>query len=137
MDGEYDIFMGKEVVGTANVERQGLYYLFRCQCRLSGAVMCRVMVSCNGHHENLGTLIPMGDGFGLKTKLAVKRLGKGPFQFRVMPKHRRGEGEFIAVYPEEPFAYLTRLQNAFLEVRNGQIGVVIEKQARISDRREC
>lgn len=126
MDGEYDILMGNEVVGTATVERQGLYYRFCCKCKISGAVMCRVTVSCNGHHENLGILIPEGNGFGLTTRLSVKKLGKGPFQFRVLPKHLKGEKEFIPVYPEEPFAYLTRLQNAFLEVRNGQTGIRIK-----------
>lgn len=125
MDGEFDILMGKEVIGKATVEQQGLYYRFSCRCNISGAVMCRITVSCNGHHENLGVLIPMGNGFGLNTKLAVKKLGKGPFQFRALPKHQKSEGEFIPVYPDEPFAYLTRLQNAFLEIRNGQVGVII------------
>lgn len=129
MDGEYDILMGKEVVGTATVERQGLYYRFCCSCQISGAVICRVMVSCNGHHENLGVLVPMGDGFGLTTRLSVKKLDKGPFQFRAMPKHQKSEGKFIPVYPEEPFAYLTRLQNAFLEVQNGQVGIRIKSSS--------
>lgn len=125
MDGEYEIRMGKEVVGTATVEQQGLFYRFSCKCNISGSVICRVTVSCNGHHENLGVLIPMGSGFGLTTKVAVKKLGKGPFLFRATPKHQKNEGRFIPIYPEEPFAYITRLQNAFLEVRNGQAGVVI------------
>lgn len=125
MNGEYDIRMGKEVVGTATVEQQGLYYRFSCRCSISGSVICRVTVSCNGHHENLGVLVPMGNGFGLTTKVAVKKLGKGPFQFRAMPKHQKSEGKFIPIYPEEPFAYISRLQNAFLEIRNGQAGVVI------------
>jgi hypothetical protein len=125
MNGDYEIRMGKEVVGTATVEQQGLYYRFCCRCRLSGSVICRVTVSCNGHHENLGVLIPVGDGFGLSTKVAVKKLGKGPFQFRAMPKHQKSEGKFVPIYPEEPFAYISRLQNAFLEIRNGQAGVVI------------
>lgn len=127
MDGEYDILMGKEVVGTAIVDQQGLYYRFCCRCRISGSVMYRITVSCNGHHENLGVVIPMGTGFGLNTKLAVKKLGKGPFQFRAIPKHQKSEGKFIPVYPDEPFAYITRLQNAFLEIRNGQAGVVIRE----------
>ena len=125
MNGEYDILMGREPVGKVTVEQQGLYYHFCCRCNISGSVICRVTVSCNGHHEKLGVLIPEGDSFGLTTKMAVKKLGKGPFQFRAIPKHRKSEGKFIPVYPEEPFAYLTRLQNAFLEVRNGQVGVVI------------
>lgn len=125
MNGEYEIRLGKEVVGTAAVEQQGLYYRFSCRCNISGSVICRVTVSCNGHHENLGVLVPMGNGFGLTTKVAVKKLGKGPFQFRAMPKHQKSEGKFIPIYPEEPFAYISRLQNAFLEIRNGQAGVVI------------
>jgi hypothetical protein len=125
MNGEYEIRMGKEVVGTATVEQQGLYYRFSCRCSISGSVICRVMVSCNGHHENLGVMIPIGNGFGLTTKVAVKKLGKGPFQFQAMPKHQKSEGKFIPIYPEEPFAYISRLQKAFLEIRNGQAGVVI------------
>ena len=137
MDGEYDIFMGKEVVGTAQVERQGLYYRFVCHCKLSGAVMCRVTVSCNGHHENLGILMPCGDGFALATKLAAKKLAKGKWVFRVLPKHQCSDRKFIPVYPEEPFAYLTRLKNAFLEVQNGQVGVMIMEAPGMPVGREC
>lgn len=125
MEGTYDIQLGSEVIGKAIVERQGLYYHFSCRCRITGAVIYRVTVSCGGHHENLGILVPMGDSFGLKTKLAVKKLGKGLLQFRALPKHQKAEGKFVPVYPDEPFAYLTRLQNAFLEVRNGRSGVVL------------
>ena len=121
----YDICFGNEVVGVATVERQGLYYHFSCRCRLGGTAMYRVSVSCNGHHENLGVLVPMGDGFGLDTKLAVKRLGEGELLFLVLPKHPQIRKQFIPIHPEEPFAYISRLQDAFLEVRNGQIGVVI------------
>ena len=69
----------------------------------------------------------MGERFGLSTKVPIKRLGQGTMRFQALPKHRKLEGEFIPVYPEEPFAYLTRLQNAFLAVRDGQVGVVIRE----------
>ena len=123
---EYDIRLGTDVVGKANVERRGLYYYFSCRCKLSGAVMCRVSVSCGGHHENLGVLIPMGDVFGLDTKLAVKRLGEGVFRFLVLPKHQKTAAQFIPIRPEEPFAYITRLQDAFMEIRDGQVGIVLQ-----------
>lgn len=124
MEGTYDILLGNEPVGKAVVERQGLYYRFDCRCKLSGTVIYRLSVESNGHHENLGVPVPVGEEFRLTTKLAVKKLGKGQFRFRVLPKHQKHESSFIPVYPEEPFAYLTRLQNAFLEVRDGQVGVV-------------
>jgi hypothetical protein len=120
---EYDIFLGRDVIGQANVVRQGLYYQFSCRCKLTSDVMYRLSVSCGGHHENLGVLVPMGDTFGLDTKLAVKRLGEGTLRFQVLPKHQKVAGQFIAVRPEEPFTYITRLQEAFLEIRDGQVGL--------------
>lgn len=122
---EYDIYLGRDVIGEANVMRQGLYYQFSCRCKLGHDVIYRLSVSCGGHHENLGVLVPMGDMFGLHTKLAVKRLGEGPLLFRVLPKHQTVAGQFIVIRPEEPFAYITRLQEAFLECRNGQVGVML------------
>lgn len=122
---EYDIRLGRDVIGKAEVTRQGLYYLFSCRCKLESDTMYRVTVSCGGHHENLGVLVPMGTEFGLDTKLAVKRLGQGTLQFQALPKHQKSEGQFIIVRPEEPFAYITRLQDAFLKICDGQVGIVI------------
>ena len=126
MDGTYDIVMGGETVGQAQVVRQGLYYCFSCRCHITGEVICRVSVTCGPKTENLGVLIPMGSEFGLEKKLAVKKLGRGEFRFRAVPKHSAEMSIFVPVYPEEPFAYLARLQNSFLEIRNEQIGIVLQ-----------
>ena len=125
LEGTYDILMGGEKVGQAKVEQQGLYYRFSCRCRISGEVICRVCVSCGAKTENLGVLVPMGSEFGLEKKLAVKKLGRGLFRFRAGPKHSVEMARFVPVYPEEPFSYLSKLQNAFLEIRNEEIGVLL------------
>ncbi len=125
MDGSYDILLGNEPIGTAKVERQGLYYSFTCRCRLSGTGIFRLSVSCNGHYENLGIPVPCGDVFELCTRLPVKKLGKGQPRFIALPKHQKHDGEFVPIYPDEPFAYLHRLQEAFLQVRQGQAGVIL------------
>ena len=117
--------MGGEPVGQARVVRQGLYYCFSCRCRVSGEVICRVSVSCGARTENLGVLVPMGSEFGLEKKLAVKKLGRGPLRFRAGPKHSEEMERFVPVRPEEPFAYISKLQNAFLEIRNEELGVVL------------
>ena len=128
LEGRYDIFLGQERVGQAVVEQQGLYYCFDCRCKLSGTVICRINVSCNGHQEDLGIPVPTEGWFRLKKKVPVKRLGKGLFRFQVTPRHRAWEKGFVPVYPEEPFAYLSKLQNAFMEVREGQAGVVLPSE---------
>ena len=125
MDGIYDIYMGGETVGKATVVRQGLYYLFSCRCRITGEVICRVSVTCGSRTENLGVLVPTGSEFGLEKRVAVKKLGRGVLCLRAAPKHTADTGKFVPVYPEEPFSYIKRLQNAFLEIRNGELGVVL------------
>ena len=67
---------GDRLVGRVRAERQGLYYLFRCRCRLSGEAAFRLLVSCGEKQEDLGILVPMEGGFGLDTRRPVKRLGE-------------------------------------------------------------
>lgn len=126
MDGKYDILLGGESIGQAVVERQGLYYRFACRCRLTGGVIYRITVACGDRRENLGVPVPEGDAFVLTARLPVSRLGNGEPTFRAVPRHGDLEGKFIPLSLEAPFAYLSRLETAFLETRGGQLGVVVK-----------
>lgn len=121
----YSIMMGDRAVGSAEVCREGLYYRFRCRCALPGAGVYRVLVRCGSREESLGIPVPVDGGFGLETRIPVKKIGEGPLAFSAVSKHRPLEGKFIPLAPEEPFRYLTRLKDAYLEKRNGRIGLRI------------
>ena len=125
MEATYPLFFGGQAVGKVRLAREGLYYRFSCRCRLSGEVVCRVMVSWGGSRESLGVLAPMGDGFGLETKVPAKRFGEGKPEFTVMPSRPPAGEKFVPIYPEEPFSYIERLKEGFLAVRDGQVGVVL------------
>lgn len=125
MVGTYDIRLGSAVVGKAEVEKQGLYYRFSCRCQLSGNTMYRVAVFCGEHQEDLGVCIPIAGQFGTDKKIPCKRLPEGTPSFLLLPKQQCAKGKFVAVYPEEPFTYMSRLKNAYLEIREGQPGIVI------------
>ena len=125
MIGSYEIRMGNNVVGRATVEKQGLYYRFFCRCKITGEGMRRIVVSCGEIREDLGICIPMGDGFGLEKKVPCKRFGAQTPDFQLLPKYPGMRGKFVPVYPDEPFAYMSRLKEAFLDVRDGQQGIVI------------
>lgn len=125
MEGTYPIYLGGQAVGQAKVRQEGLYLHFSCRCRFGGETIYKLMVTCGDHTENLGIPIPDGAQFCLETKIPVKRLGEGKLAFCAVPKRGELTGRFIPLSPEEPFAYLTRLKNAFLEVRTGRVGVVI------------
>lgn len=127
----YEVFFGEVPAGKVQVLRQGLYYLFQCRCRLSGDIMCRLFVRCGSREENLGIVVPMDGGFGLDTRIPVKRLGEGEMKFTLIPKHGDRPGErFIPIYPEEPFSYIARLKDAYLARQGEQLGVMIKTEGK-------
>ena len=125
MIGTFEIMQGTSTIGKVTVERQGLYYRIRCRCSLTGEVMHRLVVSSGEKREDLGTLVPFDGAFGLEKRVPVKKLGEGKPTFQLLPKHSSPNGRFIPVYPEEPFSYMSRLKEAYLEARNGQLGLTI------------
>ena len=127
MEGNCGVYFGSQLAGKVQVMRQGLYYRFQCRCKLTGEVVCRLAVTCGEKQENLGVVVPMDGGFGLDTKLPVKRLGEGNMEFTLIPKHEVSAEKFVPIYPEEPFAYIERLKEAFLVRKNGQAGVILKE----------
>ena len=123
---EYEICMGKERVGQARVRQEGLYYCFQCRCELESGMICRVVVSCGGHHENLGILVPEGRWYQLTKRMPIKCIGNGRLEFQVVPRCSKRQETFLCVYPEEPFRYIRKLQEAYLERRDGQLGIVLQ-----------
>lgn len=127
MVGTYEVRMGDTPLGAVTVEKQGLYYHFSCRCRLSGEVMCRLWLRRGGQETDLGLCVPMEDGFGTEKRLPARQCGTGTPEFILRPRGADTKGNFIPLSPEEPFRYLHRLENAFLERRGGQLGIVIRK----------
>ncbi len=125
MEGNYEVLFGKDQAGKVRVLREGLYYRFSCRCQISGKVMCRLWVSCADRRENLGIVIPMGSGFGLDTRIPVKRIGEGELSFCLLPQGEPVPQTFVSLAPDEPFAYLSRLKDAYLVRKNGQLGICI------------
>lgn len=123
MEGVFDILLGGRAVGQAAVFQKGLYLYFDCRCCLSGETVCRIRVRCGEKEEDLGIPVPEGQDFVLRKKLPAKRLGPGVPEFWVAPKKVALPENWVPVRAEEPFAYLSRLQDAYLEVRDGQMGV--------------
>ena len=126
------VFLGNQQTGKVQVTRQGLYYRFICRCRLTGDVVCRLYITCGGKRENLGVVVPVGDGFGLDTRLPVKRFREGEPSFSLIPKHEMADARFAPIIPEEPFAYIERLKTSFLVKKYGQMGIMLDDHSVIS-----
>ena len=127
MEGIYPIELSGREIGQAEVTRQGLYYHFTCRCRLTGEVICRLAAVCGDQMENLGVPVPETGYFVLQKNVPVSKLKDGNLRIRVVPRHPQLDGKFIPIRPEEPFAYLSRLKDAYLQRRGGQLGIVIRE----------
>ena len=127
MEGNYGVYFGNRLAGKVQVLQQGLYYRFICRCQLTGDIVCRLTVTCGEKQESLGVVVPMDGGFGLDTKLPVKRLGQGNMTFMLSPKHEVTTAHFVPIYPEEPVSYIERLKDAFLVRTNGQAGILLKE----------
>ncbi len=131
MEGTYTVMFGPNTVGRVEVRQEGLYYHFSCCCERLESNMYYLVAEWTGGREKLGLMTPRGAELVLETKIPIKRFGEGKPWYKLLPKHEKARGEFVPVYPEEPFAYLRRLENAFLATRNGQTGIVLDVQKNV------
>ena len=127
MADTYDILLGGEAAGTARVTREGLYYCFSCQLRLSGEVMYKLVLQKDGETVDLGIPAPQGNVFTLTTRIPIKRVGDAPFSIRAVPKHAPVGSRFVPLKEDEPFRYLSRLNEAVFAVRDGKPGILIDQ----------
>ena len=127
MEVFYPITLKGKQVGKMEVQKIGLYYRFSGRCSLAGDGIYRVAVTCGTRQERLGVLIPDEDTFRITTSVPVKRVGEGDMSFQILTDSPIPTGIFVPIVPEEPFAYLARLKDSFLEIQNGEPGIRIEK----------
>ena len=126
MTDRYEILRGSEAIGMAEVTREGLYYRFRCRCKLSGSVIYKITVQTGSNLRDLGVLVPENDVFILEKRVPAKYFGTDDLRFSAVPHSKSMKGVFIPVYPDEPFAYLARLRKAYMKKQNGITGIVLE-----------
>ena len=125
MDGKYEVFWKDRAVGTVETAREGLYLHIACRCHLPGREMLRLWMDCGERPVDLGLCVPMEEGFGTVRRIPASRCGPGTPRFTLRPKDDLLRGRFIPLSPEEPFQYIHRLEKAYLEKRNGKVGITI------------
>lgn len=125
MKQTFDVYLGNEVTGLAQVEKRGLYYRISCRCRLTGAVIYRLVVTCGDKDVKLGVFVPDADAFSTVTTIPIKHIGDGQMRFKIAPIHAPVEEHFIPLTATEPFAYISQLENAHLQRRDDTVGIVL------------
>jgi len=126
LEAFYSVMLNNQQAGKVSVRRQGLYYHFSCRCHLNNDNIYRLFVCCGDKEEKLGILVPSEESFILNTKLPIKHIGAGDMTFHLACSNNSTTEIFIPLHPEEPFAYIARLKDAYLKYRYGQLGIQIQ-----------
>ena len=128
MEQSYAVTVGGKPAGKVLVQRQGLYYHISCRCQLKGDTIYRLIVTSGSTSINLGVVVPIDNGFMLNTKLPVKKIGEGEIVFTLYAKQEESALTFTPITPEEPFSYISRLKDSFLNLQDGQVGILFNKK---------
>ena len=126
MVNTYDIFMDGSAVGTATLEKEGLFWKICCCCDLSPDTAYRVVIAA-GEKIDLGILVPEDNGLCLTKRIAMKRLGDKQPSFSAIPRVTQKQKHFVAITEDEPFAYIDKLQDSHLEEVDGMLGITVEQ----------
>ena len=73
------VWEGQEC-GRAEIQKQGLYYVFTCRCRQVSDAVTRAVLLCSGKSVPLGVLIPEQGKLCLKKRLSQSQIGSGAFE---------------------------------------------------------
>ena len=120
----YDIYAGTQVVGQAEVIKEGLYYRFSCKCTPPDEGVCRILVSDGCNTKDLGICVPTGEWFCLVSRVPIKYLSGDKLEFLLVPKDR--QVSVVPVATNEPFPELDKLESAHLQEADGKTEVVID-----------
>ena len=121
---QYEVQLNGQRVGSAAVSRQGLYYRIQFHCRLPDDQIYCLKVSCRERITDLGTCIPVRNGFAVNTSVSVKQIGEGELSFFVERRYEDRQETFYEVRADKPFAYIRKLQQARLRRKGDIVGVV-------------
>lgn len=122
---KYDIFLERQAVGYAQLEKQGLYYRIQCSCNLPAPGPYRIEAASADRSIDLGICVRQDSEFTLVKRVPIKQLAEEPLSFRVITGESKQEGDFYPVKEDAPFDQLGFLMNARLCNRDGQTGVII------------
>lgn len=120
----YEIIWNKKPVGTAEIKKEGLYYLFSCVCRPEQSGIYRVFVTDGKNEISLGICVPVGDRFEVKKKIPAKILQNQNLLFWLVPDAE--EKRRFLVTEDMPVSFLEKLEHARLEIIRDQKFIVID-----------
>lgn len=119
----YPVYWNEKEVGRADVNRQGLFYVFHCRVNPPKGELYRLQVVSKGQITDLGICVPEGADYVLTKRVSLKSIGEGKWEFQLTANNRKEQ--FIPIIQGQPFVYLQELEKGKFHIQNGMSGIVI------------
>jgi hypothetical protein len=120
----YDIYKGSNLVGSATVKKEGMYYKLTCVCRPVMDGRYRIKVYYGREVIDLGICVPEGGNYTLVSRILVKKLLQEKITF-VLEEDSNNPLR-VGIAPEKHFPYLDKLTAARFLYQNGQPVIIID-----------
>ena len=122
----YDVMYASQVVGYAQIEKEGLYCRITACCQMEKPGIYKLQVK-NGHQiVKTLTCVPGKQGYTAETRIPAKQLESGEIHFVLMEKNQISQRQ-VPVHPEQEFPYMAQLEKAVLVSAAGQPVIAIRE----------
>ena len=117
---QYPITQDGAQVGTALLERQGMFWMIRCRCNAKLQQTMRIILRTGRQTHDLGVCVSHSDGWGLNARIPVKQAAAEEMTFFL---ESVGQDDFLPLSPEQPFPEIAKLEQSRFAVKEGKTGV--------------
>ena len=119
----YDVLLGNDTVGSAEIREVDLYCRVQCICKLPSSQIYRILMVGTTGELLLGVCVPNGDEWILERKIPAKKLPGEELQFYII-----GSGDENAIAGklgrEEVKLNISALRNMRYSALRGHRGII-------------
>lgn len=106
---DYHIHCNDYEIGSASIDKQGLFYCAQCCCRDENTVPYRVYIDGENGQVDMGICPPSGK---ITVRFPVKKVGEGKLRFFAVVQKK--DTFAWCVQEDSQFPFLTKLPQAYL-----------------------
>jgi len=120
----YDIFLNGEIIGKADLRKEGLYVHYICTCTFPTKGIFRITAETPNGAVNFGVCVPKGNCWESRGRIPANKLIGYELKLTAT-SCIEDKDKYIPISPEEPFALLEELENLQFTIKNGKPVVYI------------
>ena len=121
----YPVLLHDKDVGMVKIEREGMFYKVLYQCSFPDHQIYRMMLAYDDTLIDLGVCVPSKNIYHSAGRLPCKNIDTEKLSFYLTTGKVKANG--IPVETGKPFAYLDKLDNAYLVTDHETTRIVIDQ----------